>query len=316
MIINKIASDINNYKKTELYYKSAREGMYDLISNIKKKFSISTIFLPGYIGWSPKEGSGIFDAINKIDDVKIEYYKMTEDLNIDSYDLFNKIGQIDNKDFLVLIVNYFGFKDKNYKIILSEIKKIGGWIIEDNAHGFFTYHMNDVCLSDSTFFSLHKMFPFNYGGSVQILNDQIKKLNYAGSKKPFEDCNPWEYDLNKISKIRKFNYLKLYDLIVSDKCSEYFEPLKKDLQDNIIPQTFPIKILSGNRDSIYEIMNSAGYGVVSLYHTLIKELYKDEYVNSVNISKCILNLPIHQDINYIDNDRMILRLIEACKQTV
>ena len=56
-------------------------------------------------------------------------------------------------------------------------------------------------------------------------------------------------------------------------------------------------------------MNEIGYGVVSLYHTMIDEL-AETLVNEHEISGRILNLPIHQDIESDQLDEMLETLIE------
>ncbi|MGB4660429.1 MAG: hypothetical protein WBI07_14740 [Mobilitalea sp.] len=315
MIIDKIAINEGNFKRQEYYYNSARDGMFDLFNNMNNEGMINTVFLPGYIGWSPKEGSGIFDPINKIKGISVQYYKMTEDLDIDINDLTDRIANIKSKKFAVLIVNYFGFVDKNISDIIKVVKKHSGWIITDNAHGFFTYQCADDNYSDATFFSLHKMFPFKRGGSLVIINKQLKDLEYTGTNINETENNPWEYDIPSIIRARQENYMILQDIIEKEGNSEYFTPLKDELGKGNIPQTFPIKIKYGNRDNIYELMNEAGYGVVSLYHTLIEPLQCAEYQESWNLSKCIMNLPVHQDVDKNKFKDMIKLLVDCCEKT-
>lgn len=62
-------------------------------------------------------------------------------------------------------------------------------------------------------------------------------------------------------------------------------------------------------------MNDSGYGVVSLYHTLIEPLQKEDYQISIDLSKRILNLPVHQDTDTSRYPEMVRLLIEFCKQT-
>jgi dTDP-4-amino-4,6-dideoxygalactose transaminase len=164
--------------------------MFDLLKTMVSAGMADKIFLPAYIGWSPKEGSGIFDPLSKIAGLDIEYYKITEELNIDCENLFKKITANNNKNFAVLLVNYFGFVDSNAAKIAEFIKNNNGWIIEDNAHGFFTYQNTAERFSDATFFSLHKMFPFNKGGSLIVRNERLKCLNFNGTTKCDENFNP------------------------------------------------------------------------------------------------------------------------------
>lgn len=63
-------------------------------------------------------------------------------------------------------------------------------------------------------------------------------------------------------------------------------------------------------------MNKNGYGVVSLYHTLIPELRNDkEFIISQELSSHILNLPVHQDVNSDEYVNMLEMLLETCKIT-
>lgn len=315
MMINKTAVKKENHIVCEYYYDSAREGMFDLLLKMKKNGLIEKVFVPGYVGWSPKEGSGIFDPINKIENISVEYYKMDIDLNIDINNLYEKIYNLDNSNFAILIVNYFGFIDPNIKEISSKIKEKSGWIIEDNAHGFFTNMYSNHSYADASFFSLHKMFPFKKGGSLKVINNRLKEFMFEGKKLNQIVENPWLYDVSKISFVRRSNYEKIDKLVKSGKYSFCFEPLKDKLGEGIIPQTYPIKILTGNRDKIYELMNQSGYGVVSLYHTLIEPLRNLEHSDAFRLSKQILNLPVHQDVNSNEYDNMVELLAKFCLET-
>ena len=315
MKINKISSNKNTSLKNEYFYKSARDGMYDLLNNMYKEGFVNKLFLPGYIGWSPKEGSGIFDPINKIEGLEIEYYKMTSELNINHGDLVERIAKVENQNFAVLIVNYFGFVDTDIHKISGTIKEYSGWIIEDNAHGYFTYQNSNEVFSDATFFSLHKMFPFQGGGSLVLTNKKLKEFKYFGETLLETSINPYLYDINEIANKRLENYLFLDEILKNKDIGEYISPLKKELQNGIIPQTYPIVINKGNRDEIYKLMNDAGYGVVSLYHTLIEPLRSSEYSESYKLSKVIMNLPVHQDVDNKQYSEMIKLLLKYCKTT-
>lgn len=315
MIIDKIAINKDNYKVNEYYYNSAREGMFDLFNNMIAKGMINTLFLPAYIGWSPKEGSGIFDPLNKLEGLSIQFYKMTSNLSIDLNDLFKRVKKIKNSRFAVLVVNYFGFVDLNIKSVADIVKKNSGWLVEDNAHGFFTYLYSEDNYSDATFFSLHKMFPFRRGGSLLIKNKQLSDLKYCGYSISDIEYNPWKYNVRKIARIRRENYETLEHIINKEVNPEYFIPLRKNIRTGDIPQSFPIRIIKGDRDRIYQLMNESGYGVVSLYHTLIKPLRCSEYQVSLELSKCIMNLPVHQDVDKDKYRDMVKLLVEYCKLT-
>ncbi len=307
-MISKIQNDRAKCKIDMFFYHKAREAMFDIVSNLKQK-GYDNIFIPGYIGWSPKEGSGIFDPINSITGLRRHYYRMTADLEIDTNDLETKLLC----KSILLIVNYFGFRDKNIKRIIENAKNKDCVVIEDNAHGFFTFFCNERAGSDFTFFSLHKMFPFEEGGSFITLN---KKYDFCPERNLDEHStfDPFIYDINTIARKRKENFKALIPLV--QRFSDYFRPLRKieDIE-NCVPQTFPIVIKRGNRNMIYEIMNEKGYGVVSLYHTLIEDLRKDEFKDALELSRRIMNLPVHQDCDPSEYPAMIDTLVKACTIT-
>ncbi|CAM5185061.1 hypothetical protein UACE39S_01445 [Ureibacillus acetophenoni] len=316
MLMDKVAINRENQRLTEFYYNSARDGMFDLLNTMKKQQMIDCVLLPGYIGWSPKEGSGIFDPIHQLEGIKTDYYKMNFNLNINIEDLTRKIKNLEAGKFAVLIVNYFGFIDDQIKEVVNIIREHSGWIIEDNAHGFFTYYSIEEKYSDATFFSLHKMFPFEQGGSLLINNQILRTLKYSGCTISDTSFNPWGYDVYNIARIRRENYLLLENVIKTNNVNEYFMPLKNELPKGIVPQTFPIIVKQGNRDKIYDLMNKEGYGVVSLYHTLIDPLrHSNHYQESVKLSQVIMNLPVHQDVQNGKYKKMIDLLLKYCKET-
>lgn len=307
-MIDKIQRNKLNYRIDINYYQRARDAMFDAVQQLFDD-GYQDIYIPGYIGWSPREGSGIFDPINRIEGLSRHYYRMTKDLTIDIDALRNSLS----KKSILLIVNYFGFRDKEVKTAIQVAKENECVVIEDNAHGFFTFFCHGSVGADITFFSLHKMFPFENGGSLLLLNDQLNVQPKRRLEEPIE-LTSFVYDINGIASRRKNNYSLLMDLMEGNE--NYFVPLKSidDITLNV-PQTFPIIIRRGNRDKIYEYMNERGYGVVSLYHTMIEELRNDEHSEACWLSKHIMNLPVHQDCDGTEYTAMINTLKEACDNT-
>lgn len=304
--IGKKQEEPQNYRINFLYYKRARDAMFDVVNELCKQ-GYKDIYIPGYIGWSPKEGSGIFDPLEAINGLKRHYYRMDWNLHIDRMRL---VAQI-KRHSILLLVNYFGFRDPAIHDIIAYAHSNDCIVIEDNAHGFYTYFCHGSVGSDMTFFSLHKMFPFSQGGGLLIENGDFTHLHNL--EEPV-NCDPFKYNYNEISKKRTENYLKLLHLTANKE--DFFVPFRGEeyLAENV-PQTFPILINKGDRNKIYEIMNEAGYGVVSLYHTMIEELRNDEHGDALWLSGKIMNLPVHQDVEdqlYVD---LVYMLIEACKES-
>ena len=105
-MIEKKQTNLDNFKLNFLYYDRARDAMADIIRRYFE-MGYKHIFLPGYIGWSPKEGSGIFDPINDIFGLVRHYYIMTLNLQIK----VKALEEILIPHSIVLLVNYFGFRD-------------------------------------------------------------------------------------------------------------------------------------------------------------------------------------------------------------
>lgn len=306
MMLEKKQTDKNNFKISFLYYDRARDAMADIV-NLYFKYGYKDIYLPGYIGWSPKEGSGIFDPLNNIKGLNRHYYRMTKDLYVD----VEKLKAMLTNHSVVLLVNYFGFRDTRINEIIAMAHEKDCVIIEDNAHGFFTWYCKGKTQSDATFFSLHKMFPFETGGGLIAHNRYIKEL--IGIKEAQEN-NPFLFDINGIARKRDKNYRVLLGLMAD--LDEYFVPMRIESELNdAVPQTLPIVIKKGRRDKIYELMNEKRYGVVSLYHTMIEELRSDDHEEALWLSKRILNLPVHQDCAPSLYPEMINELVRACEKT-
>lgn len=304
--IGKIQVNPNNYKIDFLYYDRARDAMFDVVNELYK-LGYMDIYIPGYIGWSPKEGSGIFDPLGAIPDLSRHYYRMNRELRIDKDSVREQLKE----HSIFLVVNYFGFRDPYAKEIVDFAHSKDCVVIEDNAHGFYTYFCYGSVGSDITFFSLHKMFPFEKGGGIVAENAQLVNLHNITDS---VDYDPFKYNYNGIARKRLENYEKLLSLSYGKET--YFLPLRgKAYLTANIPQTFPILINIGDRNQIYQIMNDAGYGVVSLYHTMIEELRTDEHRDAMWLSHRIMNLPVHQDVDNEQYDALVERLIKACKET-
>lgn len=314
MIIEKNQSEVSNFITPTYYYNDARSAMKDLFAVLMKEKNVKVLFLPAYIGVSPIEGSGIYDPVCELEEqgLTVFFYKITENLDIDIKHAVSLVDKYGKDTFIFLRVNYFGFIDKNASYLYRYVKEHGGVTVGDNAHGFFTYLRQNNITEDAVFFSLHKQFPFSDGGMLRIINKDMGALSYSGCTEPEDNRNPWVYDTISISEKRRQNYKYLSE--ASEKYKDIFVPLKSLDSDFEVPQTFPIKLFNTDRFKVYLKMNEKGWGVVSLYHTLIEPLRNGEYPVSEALSECILNLPVHQDAESEKYSEMLSLLAEVCKK--
>lgn len=301
MNIEKKQRDKKNCLFNWFYFDSARSGFKHILRS--RALHGKRILLPAYIGYSSREGSGVFDPIRQIKMTNI-FYAMDAKLNIDVESLKKKISS--SQGDILLIIHYFGFIDKNIKIIKQYAKAHNMIIIEDFAHAFFTFLNDPVIDFDYGVFSIHKLFPVSSGGMI------ISKSKIMNSHKARYDL--FNYNMNEIMKKRVDNYVYIQNLL-KEKADLYGISLLKKISGGIIPHSFPI--LLGNkkiRDQLYFQLNKEGYGVVSLYHSLIDEI-DDSFITEHNISNRILNLPVHQDVKKNDLVRMIDRMIAIVKDS-
>ena len=288
--ITKLAENKSNFLLHYYDFISARDAFRFLLKKLKNEKT--RILLPAYIGISEKEGSGIFDPIRETG-IDYSLYRMNDILTVDFDDLKNKT--YNNKKNAVLIINYFGLNTPNKKEIISYLKSKNIQIIEDDAHAIFSFYNSSQRDFDYAFFSIHKMLPFSNGGVL------VSKTDLDISKN--SNLEFLRYDLRKISDKRIRNFCFIHDELKKIK-KKHIEICAISL-GNAVPQTYPI-LLEGTalRDHLYYKMNEKGFGVVSLYHSLVSEI-DDSFTIEHMMSRRILNLPIHQDITLTQIESMI-----------
>lgn len=285
--IEKTAKNIENYRKKLIFYNSARQGFSEILNALKSKYEKYTLLLPAYIGYSPNEGSGIYDPVieNKIDHF---FYPIDEKINIKVEEFKRCIEKVENQ-LVVLIVHYFGYVDPNMDKLIEIARQRDAIIIEDCAHALYTDYIDNMCgsFSDISIYSLHKMLPYQNGGMVRMNTKKLKlestNINY----------NIMEYELSKIAKKRKENAKRIEKELKEVRGITILRPTEQYKSQT--PQTYPIIIDNVDRNDMYHTLNNEGYGAVSLYHTMIEPLKKEEFKITQEVSKKILNLPVHQD---------------------
>lgn len=292
MNLLKTAADPRGFAAPSLFYASAREGMYDLL---RTTFSTSgrRILLPAYIGWSPREGSGVFDPVRTLD-LNYTLYPIAADLSasVGSIRRELEIGDV----AAVVLIHYFGRTDAAVEEVARLAREAGAIFVEDLAHGFFSAFCGARAgrNSDVNLYSLHKMFPLQDGGMLQYRNSGL--ISSQRETRPELSRSILDYDWYAIASVRVRNFqLAVSELRSLPEHGGSFELVWEALQGGDVPQSLPIRILRGDRDKLYESLNRRGVGMVSLYHTLIPEAH--EFEVAVNNSRQLINFPVHQDVD-------------------
>jgi len=300
--IEKQCKNLELCHRKQSYYLQARRAFAALLQYIDMKPG-DRILLPAYIGWSENEGSGVFDPINECGLIPV-FYHLDRKLNICVEDCKDKIKNSGAK--VILIIHYFGFVDESTKEICEYAKENGIIVVEDAAHALFTDHIGMACgrYGDYTLYSLHKMLPFNDGG-VLVSNGRALPDGEKSEKYDYS-----EFDLVRIAKIREENYHLIKTMLVKYS-NPHIHILKEELAEGIIPQSFPVILIDTDRNRVYSDMNDLGWGLVSLYHTMISNIRADEYEDECWVSRHITNLPVHQGIDRDLLDDMIADFVNV-----
>ncbi len=289
------ATDLNNFLRPTIQFENARTAFKAFLQGMNFTPN-DKILLPAYIGWSKKEGSGVFDPIKEVG-LKFIFYRLTRDLVIDLDDLRKKI--LTGRPKLLVVIHYFGYPDPYYPEAVAYARSQGLLVVEDESHALFSDWVGGVCgrLGDAAVISLHKMFPFRSGGLL-MLNNAIKetdrnRLQHSPLQRVLNE-DLLGYDLLEISKIRRNHAKQLLKLL--EPLRGAVDPLRSSLPDGVVPQTLPVVISGRPRNELYFELNKYGYGVVSLYHTLIEPIQQSEFPGSHWVAQRIMNLPVHQDV--------------------
>ncbi len=306
MKIEKLAKNPNAFKRRYFYYSNARSAFRSYMEALGIERG-DRILLPAYIGWSSREGSGVFDPVAAMG-LSAVFYRLESDLSIDVTYFENLLTYGGFK--LLVVIHYFGFVDPFYEEVVRMAHARGMKVIEDEAHALFTDMVGGISghLGDAAIFSLHKMLPRDRGGILCINSSEgIVDLAQFGNEE-WRDC--FEYDFARIANSRIEN-AKTLAIALKDRIKGVasFHPI---LKPGEVPQTYPVWISGVSRNRLYEKMNHAGFGVVSLYHTMIEQLSRVDFPISFDISRHIMNLPVHQDANPQD----MLNLVDVLADTV
>lgn len=303
-MITKEANNKTNYIKNRKYFNSARNAFQFLLENIIENGDV--ILMPEYIGQSPREGSGVFDPIRKTK-TSYKFYALDEQLQADINDIKNKI--MNNNVKALLLIHYFGFPQREILKIKKICEENNVILIEDCAHTM-TSRIDEQqlgSLGDFSFYSIHKLLPCENGGILQINNEKIGLKQQTTNFISNEDLNIMlNADLSNIShkRINNYNYYKK----IYNKSSYIYEPMYKELANDEVPLNFPVLIKNISREKLYFELINRNILTVALYYQLIDELEEDKHKKAFYTSKHILNLPVHQDIEFDDIDLIINEL--------
>ncbi|MGC9949543.1 MAG: DegT/DnrJ/EryC1/StrS family aminotransferase [Bryobacteraceae bacterium] len=307
-MITKRAENSSNHARRVIPFQAARKAFRAILNALE--VSNGKVLLPSYIGWSPREGSGVFDPIASLH-LDYSFYALDERLRIDIGSLRTELESGSVR--VLVIIHYFGYVDPCYEEAVKIAREHGVFVLEDEAHAMLSDLVGGICgrLGDACIYSFHKILPVESGGAA-VINDAESPLAQALVADPESALPLYDYDLNRIADKRRANSLVL-DRLVRELAPE-IEPLLGAPGCPAFPQSYPVMIRNGSRDRVYHDMNAAGFGVVSLYHTLISQISPGCFPAAAKVSRHILNLPVHQDASEGALESMVRELASCVRR--
>jgi dTDP-4-amino-4,6-dideoxygalactose transaminase len=302
-MIAKSASNAHSFARVVIPYQSARNAFSAILRALE--ISHGRVLLPAYIGWSPREGSGVFDPVASLG-LDFSFYALDGRLRIDIDSLHAELQS--GRIRVLVLIHYFGYVDPSYAEAVRIAREHSVFVVEDAAHAMLSDVIGGACgrLGDACIYSFHKMLPVASGGAA-VVNAPESPLAQNLAAEPGCAMPLCSFDLRSIAVKRRANSLIL-DKLVRDMVPEV-EPLFGVPGCSEVPQTYPVRVRNDfARDRLYHEMNSAGFGVVSLYHTLISQISPDSFPETVTLSRHILNLPVHQDASEEALESMVREL--------
>ncbi|MBW2222614.1 MAG: hypothetical protein DRH23_04160 [Deltaproteobacteria bacterium] len=291
MTVEKEPIDRRNFIRDRQYGSRARDGFRHLLCRIRSG-AAARIVLPAYIGHSPLEGSGILDPLTELG-IPYSFYRVDERLNIDLSSLENELarGQV----FSVLAIHYFGSLQAELPEAKRLCERAGAVLIEDCCHCVDLPGRGIGDVGDYALFSIHKVLPCDDGGILQRNLDAPDPgplpPHFRASALPSRLWRDAAFDA--IAERRVDNYRRLSAKL---RDVDGIVPFWEKLEEGTAPLNLPVLIENADRFEVYKRMRARGVGVVALYHTLVDAIDPEVFPTSHDISRKILNLPIHQDV--------------------
>ena len=176
----------------------------------------------------------------------------------------------------------------------------GVLLVEDLAHGFFTALRAGPAgrTGAVAVYSLHKMFPTPHAKGGMLVYRDSALITGQRETAPHLGRYLLDYDWAEIARARRARFELLTAMLCElPEQGREFQLMWPDLQSDETPQTLPVRIIGPGRDAVYHAMNDDGYGMVSLYHTLIAPIAAEPSLSAMTeLSREIINFPVHQDV--------------------
>ena len=272
------------------------------------------VLIPAYIGFTDREGSGVFDPV-KASGVKYRFYAVDEQLFTSVSVLRSELERGDIG--VLLVVHWFGLSHVNLPEVRRLCDEFGVLLVEDCAHvlGLFGEGATLGRFGDAAFYSLHKTFGGSSGG-VLVWNRSHagKNENIVNHYCPYDVLTEiFRTDVHAVASHRKLLYAQLSNGL---KRVEGLRVMYPDIS-NHVPHNCAVYVEDGLREKLYFSLVKNGIPVTALYYRLITEIDSTDFPEGHAVSSAILNFPVHQGVpasvlpQVLEVTQTILQLIRS-----
>jgi dTDP-4-amino-4,6-dideoxygalactose transaminase len=306
-MITKGPEKVLQHIKPTWFTASARLAWKHLLEN-HAKGQDKQVLLPAYIGFTDREGSGVFDPVLNTG-VQYSFYSINRKFEPDIPYIEKQVRS--GKVSVVLIIHYFGFCTADIAHIKRVSSAHGVVVVEDCAHAY-TFGRPQFTLGhtgDYAFYSLHKFFATTSGG-VLVANPSGDVLRAIDPKDACEQSvleHVLSADVETMIAERRNNFRFL-----SERFSNHahIKPVHR-LSEETVPQSFPVFVEGVKRADLYFRLMEKDCPTIALYYRLIDQINKEDFPESYWISDRILNLPVHHGTSLSDLE-FLCEQIDIC----
>src|ERR1035438_5623165 len=128
-MITKRAENPFNHARRVIPFQAGRNAFRAILNAVQ--LSNGKVLLPAYIGWAPREGSGVFDPIASLH-LEYSFYALDERLRIDIDSLRTELASGCVR--VLVIIHYFGYVDPCYEEAVKIAREHDAFVLEDEAH--------------------------------------------------------------------------------------------------------------------------------------------------------------------------------------
>ena len=273
------------------------------------------VLLPAYIGYTDREGSGVFDPV-RTSELGHRFYAVDEQLSVSTDHLHTVLER--GGVGVLLVVHWFGLPHVNLQKVRVLCDAYGVLLVEDCAHVLGPAAGNVSGLGhtgDAAFYSFHKIYGGDSGG-VLVWNRPM----HGADGIPAEPGCPagvldhvFRTDTRAVVQHRRMLYRKF---VAGLGGIEGIRVMYPEIGE-YVPQSCAVQVAGGLREKLYFGLMDQGMPLTALYYRLIQEIDESAYPEGFAVSRSILNFPVHQGVPVemvscvVDMTREILKQLRS-----